>query len=1213
MLISLLQICCVMFGEISPSGKDYTVVKDDIYYNNVNGSLQVVDAEWIENLVIPDDVNGINVTSIAPSAFQNRIDIEYVLFGNYMTSIGQYAFANCSNLHKIDFSADRENDDRNIIIDQYAFSGALLDCDLVFPVTVTFNSNWFAKTKINSVKVLSTFQANNVCHFGECEQLQKVEFFNSGWLGNNMFEKCTSLKQVRVPDGITAISYRCFYNCSSLENVTNVTNKVDIVYEGAFYNTKIKAFDLSHVTKLYSGAFRNTLLETVSVSPDLVVYSGGSRNYPLSTAISLENVKRIDYPSLEKLMALKPAGGDSNVGGFDIYIDGELLTELKIPTTETSVGGLGAIKSLKKLIIPNSAREVNVGEKAFYGCLNLETVEIGAGSVVFDNKGSQFMNCSNLTSFSISGKNQCRTLPRNIFSGAGPLTNLSIPAITTLDSYCFENSQAISLDLTNVTSVGAYCFKKSALLKEIKLPNILTVSSGLFEGCSSLETLTLDNVTTQDERWGFNLGGCTSLKRLSMPKLQSVLVTVPASLEYAGFDSATVLIDLTANDESDDNLLNELYVPLVEKYNWSYSNSMLRCFKHLKKLSMPKLEVLNFQLPENIVSADFPSVTRISGVDYDTPCLEHLNIPNVVSIEWGFAANNRLTELKLDNLETITHPYTFSKSQCLKEVYLPKVKKMLGFSNSPLLEKIVVGDSCREISTSDLPSLKLLEAYGDIDVCSVQNSFTGVDSKMIFHGNVASMAPYMYNNNVKEVIFEGDFGKAQTQSFRNWKLESITFKGAVGSFDVNAFQEVNTLKSIKIGSLEAWLTATCKDAGCPIQGTDVDIYILEGDKETLLKDVVIPAGFGARQDAFIHSSLNSAIFLPAESEDEYSVIAKGAFHKCSQLKKVSIGEGITYIGPDAFSHSGVEEIIMPESVTGIGDGAFQVCHSLKNVTFSPNITYISTGALYNCIALERIIIPEGVTDMGYQVINGKARNIKFISLPSTLENLSRSFRATFYELSTDVVIYSWAENPPYAPFERFFNVEVHIPVGSLEKYQADQKWAEAKLIADLNAEHPVKVVENTIEIIIPQNEIYAEAKVHRYKVDVIELDENGNEVNTTSYVFDGEGNQISLDKTVQRSKNRYNDLTLRIFDLNPQTKYKLEVKGYTADQSLVYNDQNTVTTGIMSGVEDVEISQLEITGIYNLRGEYLGCDPNSLKIGVYIIKTPSKTYKIAIN
>lgn len=71
-----------------------------------------------------------------------------------------------------------------------------------------------------------------------------------------------------------------------------------------------------------------------------------------------------------------------------------------------------------------------------------------------------------------------------------------------------------------------------------------------------------------------------------------------------------------------------------------------------------------------------------------------------------------------------------------------------------------------------------------------------------------------------------------------------------------------------------------------------------------------------------------------------------AFNRCKSLREITIPEGVKKICPVAFARSGLESIIIPESVTNIDTGAFAFCENLKSIVLKNPHTAISEEGRY---------------------------------------------------------------------------------------------------------------------------------------------------------------------------------------------------------------------------------------------------------------------------
>ena len=184
------------------------------------------------------------------------------------------------------------------------------------------------------------------------------------------------------------------------------------------------------------------------------------------------------------------------------------------------------------------------------------------------------------------------------------------------------------------------------------------------------------------------------------------------------------------------------------------------------------------------------------------------------------------------------------------------------------------------------------------------------------------------------------------------------------------------------------------------------------------------------------------IEIPAEIEDIPVVeIESSAFNGCANLTSIIIPDSITSIGDFAFENcSGLTSITIPDSVTSIGDHAFYNCltsitvsennkyfSSLNGVLFNKDktelvtylignerteyaipdsVTSIGDRAFYKCSSLTSIIIPDSVTSIGDHAFYN-CSSLTSITIPDSVTSIGDH---AFYNCLTSITV---SENNKY--------------------------------------------------------------------------------------------------------------------------------------------------------------------------------------------------------
>ena len=235
-------------GESLPatSGIIYELSESGAYYS-VTG---IEAGIYADELIIPDEYNGLPVYEIANGAFEGNTDIVSVQMGAGLHGIGERAFAGCANLKTVNIpegvadigeeafsgclslalveyqAADAGSSDTNI------FSGAGNGGDgitlYIAESVLSLPANLFFVIGVNSLHPNLT-----AIEIAENSRLEEI--------GEGAFKECLKLKEVSLPASVKKICAEAFYGCSALVKAV-VPSAADI--DGTAFEDVSKKFEL---------------------------------------------------------------------------------------------------------------------------------------------------------------------------------------------------------------------------------------------------------------------------------------------------------------------------------------------------------------------------------------------------------------------------------------------------------------------------------------------------------------------------------------------------------------------------------------------------------------------------------------------------------------------------------------------------------------------------------------------------------------------------------------------------------------------------------------------------------------------------------------------------------------------------------------------------------------------------------------------------------
>ncbi len=127
-------------------------------------------------------------------ATQKKDSVKKVVIEDDVTSIGDYAFWNCSNLTSITIPDS---------------------------VTIIGNSAFNACSSLTSLTIPNSVTSIEFAAFYACSSLTSITIPDSVTrIGDYAFKNCSNLTSITIPDSVTSIGNSAFYGCSSLKTIS---------------------------------------------------------------------------------------------------------------------------------------------------------------------------------------------------------------------------------------------------------------------------------------------------------------------------------------------------------------------------------------------------------------------------------------------------------------------------------------------------------------------------------------------------------------------------------------------------------------------------------------------------------------------------------------------------------------------------------------------------------------------------------------------------------------------------------------------------------------------------------------------------------------------------------------------------------------------------------------------------------------------------------
>ena len=651
-----------------------------------------------------------SVTSIGNYAFQNCSSLTSVTIPYSVTSIGYYAFYYCSGLTSIyvdngNTVYDSRNNCNAIIksetneliagckktvipntvtsIGYQAFSGCSGLTSITIPNSVTSIGNYaFVGSGLTSVTIPNSVTSIGQDAFESCSGLTSVSIGNSVTsIGNNAFQYCSGLTSITIPNSVTSIGNSAFSGCSGLTSLT-IPNSVTSIGSKAFNNTAW--YNNQSNGLIYAGKVAYTYKGTMPSNTNISLREGtlGIANAAFSyrstlTSVIIPNtVTTIGSQAFESCSGLQNVTIPNSVTSIGNYAFRNcsgltsVVSEIDIPFSFGN-NAFGNIASTCTLTVP-------AGTKAAYIAKGW-TESVFKGGIIEGSNGSS----PNITFADAAVKTIC--VANWDTNGDGELSEAEAAAVTNLGTVFRNNASIKSFDelqyFTGLTAIGNYAFQSCTGLTSITIPNsVTTIGYQAFYNCSNLSVTIPNSVTSIGSSAFYNC---------------SHLASVPNFVMSVGIDA----FDGTA-------WFTNQPVGLVYagKVAYKYKGSMPSNTSISLQEGTSEITARAFWYCSNLTSVTIPnSVTNI-GYDafYNCSGLTSVAIPNSVTGIGGsaFYGCSGLTSVTFGNSVTSISNSAFYGCSRLTNVTIPNSVTSIeyqAFSNCSGLTSVTIPNSVTSI------------------------------------------------------------------------------------------------------------------------------------------------------------------------------------------------------------------------------------------------------------------------------------------------------------------------------------------------------------------------------------------------------------------------------------------------------------------------------------------------------------------------------------
>ena len=990
----------------------------------------------VESVTIPEKYNNISITSLTSNAFANCTTIKEINIPDTMQNIPASAFEGCTSLEAINVystgaALPRYSSQDGVLFDSgdAAARHALRPAVVPAAKTGTFTipagvdiipASAFAGSKIEKVVIPSSVTTIEREAFADCTSLASVVFENLGAsgtlaIGDRAFLNCEQLEAITLPARLTEISLQKYdeLRADNFESLDDLTEQAADAFLGCDNLASV------NIAKSSTSVFKSE--DGVLIKDNTIVY------FPAG-----KSVENYTFPATVTAIG-----------------EGAFLR------TTTSAGSItGAVN------IP--ARIKTIGAFAFTGC-NISSLTFGGGNYALENVtiGDYAFYGSGIETITFEENSKVVSIGESAFEGCSDLESVTIPAsVTSVGDKAFKDSGLINVTFVGDATKATTLMLGSALFSGCSLSS-LSLSANANVAADFLSGAKANKVTVAEGNDYIAAEGSGLYLKSASGELETFLLYVPSDendeteFQFAYYDdngnietetdgSAKIINirNIAASAFAGNENLKKVVIPasVITIGDEAFSGALITTVE----FAAGGTEALD--IGTRAFYEMCGEVYDYDEYDYVDVGLTAINLPDrpVTIGDYAFANNELVQEITLGGT-TYIGDYAFSNTGDRKSeisVELPKELEVIGnYAFEGSYSGRIYGVTFEELGENEEYALKTIGAYAFtesyITSFNVPASVESIGAYAFYDcGELASLT---FDEGTAPLEFGTAYDGKTGNVIRSTYITSINLPGRLTVLSDNAFYYCYYLETITFGNQyaegnftesklttignSAFADSAITEITLPASVTTIGDNAFESVEFTTLTIPANVTSIGA--EAFKYSYIESITF---ENGTSPLSIGDNAFNSCSYLEAVAFPSNLAFLGVNVFQEEGYSAASSLTSIT-VADGcaayssydgalytadyeellfcpinkesitinantlriASQALGASKitSVTFEENskLKEICDEAFYACSNLESIVIPDSVTTLGNHIFI-RCNKLTSITLPASLANFT---------------------------------------------------------------------------------------------------------------------------------------------------------------------------------------------------------------------------------